>query len=204
MLKGQVIRVALLSVGLACVGGFAFAQGRTELGVADSFVVQGTTGTKADPDVNLAGYTLFGTNGAGALSVTSGVGNVYIQNNLEVGSKLFLHGQGLVFPDATTQTTAYVAGNGTGTLLSGECDTNRLDMLFSTNYVITGVKVMQSPNIPQWVQVYVNGSQMDAFALSSNTAARTVSISLAAFDRLGISCTNISGTILFSFEGRRL
>jgi hypothetical protein len=200
MLRGQVIRVAYLTVGLAFVGGMAFAQERTELGVADSFVVEGTVGTKADPDVKLAGYTMFGTNGVGAWSVTSGVGNVYIQNSLEVGSNLFLHGNGIVFPDATTQATAYVAG---GSLLSGECDTNRQDMLFSTNYVITGVKVMQSPIIPQLIQVYVNGSVVDAFSLSSNTAARDVSFNLAAFDRLGISCTNINGTILFCFEGRR-
>jgi hypothetical protein len=197
------IRIAFVLIGCVLACRLASAQGRTELGVADSFVVQGTSGTKADPDVKLAGYTLFGTNAAGALSVTSGAGNVYIQNSLEVGSNLYLHGGGLVFPDATTQTTAYTAGNITGPLLSGECDTNRLDILVSTNYIITGIKVLQTPVVPQMIEIYVNGTAVDAFALSTNTVARSLSFSLAAFDRLGIACTNLNGTVLFSFEGRR-
>lgn len=196
--------MAFLLAAIILVGRFASAQGRTELGVSDSFVVQGTAGSKTDPDVKLAGYTLFGTNAAGAVAVTSGVGNVYIQNSLEVGSNLYLRGNGLVFPDATTQTTAYVSSNIIYTLVSGECDTNRLDMLFSTNYVITGVKVQQSVVIPQVIQVYSNGTVVDSFALAANTAARGLSFGMAAFDRLGISCTNINGTVLFSFEGRRL
>lgn len=184
-------------------GRSAGAQGRIEMGVADSFVVQGTSGTKSDPDVKLAGYSVFGTNVAGAYAVTSGVGNVYIQNSVEIGSNLYLHGDGLVFPDATIQTTAYVASNIISTLVSGECDTNRLDILASTNYVITGVKIMQSPVIPQMIQIYSNGTTVDAFVFATNTVARSLSFSLAAFDRLGIACTNINGTVLFVFEGRR-
>lgn len=198
----QSIRLAVLWGTFILSGLSAMAQGRTEMGVADSFVVQGKTGSKTDPDVNLAGYTLFGTNAAGAVAVTSGVGNVYIQNSLEIGSSLYLQGNGLVFPDATTQATAYIVSP-LSSLVSGECDTNRLDILVGTNYVITGVKVMQNPVIPQLIQVYSNGTAVGSLTLSTETAAGALSLNLAAYDRLGIACSNLNGTVLFVFEGRR-
>jgi hypothetical protein len=180
----------------------AGAQSRTELGVADSFVVQGMSGSKTDPDVKLSGYTLFGTNAAGAVAVTSGVGNVYIQNSLEVGSNVYLRGVGLIYPDVTTQTTAYVKTQACS-LASGECDTNRLDVLFSTSYRINAVRVWQASVLPQAIRVYTNGVQADSFDLSTASASRTVVFNMQMYDRLGIACTNTGGTVLFCFEGYR-
>ncbi len=198
----QSISLTVLWMTIIFAGLSALAQGRIEMGVADSFVVEGKTGSKTDPDVTLAGYTLFGTNAAGAVAVTSGVGNVYIQNSLEIGSSLYLRGNGLIFPDATTQATANVISP-LSSLVSGECDTNRLDILVGTNYVITGVKVMQTSVIPQFIQVYSNGTVVGSFALATSTAASDLSLNLAAYDRLGIACSNLNGTVLFVFEGRR-
>jgi len=204
-LKGPCSAVAVILMGVLLAGMPANAQDRTELGVADSFSVQGTSGSKADPDVKLFGYTLFGTNASGAVAVTSGVGNVYVQNSLEVGSNVYLHGAGLVFPDASVQTTAYTTNAVIATMVvAGECDTNRLDILFSTNYIVTGVKVLQAPVIAQEIRVYTNGTVADTFTLSSESASHSLSLGLGAFDRLGIACTNLNGIVLFSFEGRRL
>lgn len=190
----------VLGIATACMQ--AVAQTRTELGVADSFVVQGMSGSRLDPDVKLFGYSVFGTNAAGAIAVTSGVGNVYIQNNLEVGSNLYLHGAGLVFPDVTTQTTAYVRTQ-SFSLASGECDTNRLDVLFSMPYRINAVRVWQANAYQQSIRLYTNGVQVDAFDLSASSASRAMSLTLQMYDRLGIACTNTSGTVLFCFEGYR-
>ncbi len=45
-----------------------------------------------NPDLQVNGFAVFGTNAAGATSVTSGWGNVYIQQGAEIGSNLVVHG----------------------------------------------------------------------------------------------------------------
>lgn len=200
-MKISIIRTIVVMGGLLFSGFLAWSQERTELGVADSFTVNGTRGTKDDPDVKLSGFTVFGTNASGAVAVTSGVGNAYMQGSLEVGSNIHVHGVGIVFPDSTTQTTAFASGSLGSSLVSGECDTNRTDILMSTNYVVTSVKVQQSPVIPQGVQVYSNGVPVVLFGVGAGMAEQALSLNLGAFDRLGIACTNLSGTVLFVFEG---
>lgn len=88
-------------------------------------------------------------------------------------------------------------------LVGGECDTNRLDILCATNYTITGVKVLQTAGVPQLIRVYTNGVSVDAFALTTDRVERALSLTVGPFDRLGIACTNLGGTVLFSFEGHR-
>ena len=46
-----------------------------EAGFRDDLTVSGRTGTKGDPDLEVAGYSAFGTNYSGASFVTSGVGS---------------------------------------------------------------------------------------------------------------------------------
>ncbi len=176
-----------------------------ETGIEDDLTVKGQGGSKADPDFEAWGFSAFGTNYNGASFATSGVGNVFIQNHLEVGSNLYLRGVGLIFPDNTTQTTAQTSGSLTenSTLVSGECDTNRLDILFSTNFLITAVKVFQSPAISQDILIYTNTLLVDTFSLAGPQGSRSLSFELGAYDRLGIACTNRDGTVLFSFEGRK-
>ena len=105
---------------LAClVAVAAMAQDPSiEAGFRDDLTVSGLTGSKADPDLEVAGYAAFGTNYSGALFVTSGVGQVYIQRNLEVGSNVYARGS-VIFADGTAQATAYNT-NAVYTLASGE------------------------------------------------------------------------------------
>ena len=199
--------VQAASNGLSVGGGqLAVVSNRVGIGTIAPSAVLEVTGGGADGIVAFMtdGYAVFGTNVDGASAVTSGVGNVYIQNSVEVGSNIHFHGSGIVFPDATIQTTAYTTNAMIATMVGGECDTNRVDILFTTNYVVTGVKVLQTPVIPQTVYVYTNGVLVDTFALTTDRVSRVLSLGLGTFDRLGIACTNVSGTVLFSFEGRRL
>jgi hypothetical protein len=193
-------RRQVLIAGLAALlfGGGMVLQAQdagTEMGVADDLTVRGRQGTKSDPDLEVHGYSAFGTNYAGALVATSGVGNVFIQNRLEVGA-------GVVYPDGTAQATAYNT-NAVFTLASGECDTNRVDILFSVNYLVSRVTVFQSPVTDQGVSVFRNGSSVTTFPFTGASTSQTLSVSIDSSDRLGILCTNVNGTILFAFEGRR-
>lgn len=45
-----------------------------------------------NPDLQVNGFAVFGTNAAGASVVTSGWGSVYIQYGAEIGSNLVVHG----------------------------------------------------------------------------------------------------------------
>ena len=171
----------------------------TEMGAEDDLTVRGVQGTKSDPDFEARGYSAFGTNFTAATVATSGVGNVYIQNRLEIGAGVYVRGGGVIYPDNTTQTTAIAMFS----LASGECDTNRLDILFGTNYLVSGVSVWQSPAIGQTMNIYSNGVVVDSFALTGSSATRSLSINMVPLDRLGIAGTNINGTVLFCFQGSR-
>lgn len=172
-----------------------------EAGFEDDVTIRGRTGTRSDPDLEVQGYTAFGTNFSTASFVTSGVGQVYIQRSLEIGSNLFLRSSA-IFPDGSVQTTAYTT-NAIIMLASGECDTNRVDMLISSQYLVSTVRVWQASAIGQAVTVFLNGSSVSTFNFSTVSATSALAINLSPADRLGILCTNVNGTVLFSFEGRR-
>ena len=48
--------------------------------------------SKDDPDLQVVGFTIFGTNVTGATSITSGRGSVYIDGGLQVNSNIVLNG----------------------------------------------------------------------------------------------------------------
>jgi hypothetical protein len=48
-------------------------------------------GSAANPDLQVGGYSVFGTNTTGATSVTSGWGNVYIDGSLQIRSNLYVN-----------------------------------------------------------------------------------------------------------------
>ncbi len=56
-------------------------------------VTLGDGGDVNSPDMQVLGYTVFGTNTANATSVTSGWGNVYIDDSLEIASNLVVQGE---------------------------------------------------------------------------------------------------------------
>jgi hypothetical protein len=92
---------------LALMCALAFAQpakaqdNGTEFGVADDLTVLGSTGTWADPDVEIKGFTLFGPAG-GPQVIASTNGNVAINGNLQVnatsyfGSSVTIAGQAII------------------------------------------------------------------------------------------------------------
>ncbi|MFC1452188.1 hypothetical protein ACFLSJ_02440 [Verrucomicrobiota bacterium] len=85
------IGIGVVTVLLACSLAPAQDAG-VEFGVEDDLTVQGTGGTKDDADVEVKGYSVFGSSGADATTVTQGVGNVFIEEHLEVGSNVFVQG----------------------------------------------------------------------------------------------------------------
>lgn len=190
-----------LTAGVLAFGGIALAQDTgVEAGFEDDVTIRGRGGNKADPDLEVQGYTAFGTNYSAASFVTSGVGQVFIQRNLEVGSNLYARAS-VVFPDGTAQTTAF-STNKAHMLASGECDTNRIDILFSSNYLVNTLRVWQASAAGQAVSVFLNGSSVTTFPFSTTSTTIPLSVNIAAFDRLGILCTNVNSTVLFAFEGR--
>ena len=86
---------------------------------------------------------------------------------------------------------------------AGECDTNRLDVLFGTNYTMTSICVWQDSTDNQMVFLYKNGTQFDSVFFNTATASKTFSISLQKFDRLGVASSNINNVVNFCFQGRK-
>jgi hypothetical protein len=67
------------------------ADAGLETGIEDDLTVSGTNGTKADADLEVKGYTVFGSSGANAQVVTSGVGSVYVDGQAEIESNAFFN-----------------------------------------------------------------------------------------------------------------
>ena len=200
-MKLPMYRIVASAIACLLARAVSAADVGVESGVADDLTVYGQGGDRTDPDLEVKGYSAFGTNAAAAARVTSGPGNVFIGGSLEVARAIHAGTGGVVFADGTTQTTAAVVSH---PLLSGECDTNRLDILVGTNYAVRAVKVWQSPAVGQTINVYSNGTVVSSFSLGGASASQGLTLNLAAFDRLGIACTNLAGTVLFTFEGSRL
>ena len=83
----------------------SFAQDvRVEQGYTDDLTITSQNGNKDSPNVQVLGYSGFGTNLSGALSLTNGAGAVYVQNNVEIRSNLFVGSQlgvGTPFPSSS-------------------------------------------------------------------------------------------------------
>ena len=86
---------------------------------------------------------------------------------------------------------------------SGECDTNRLDVLFGTNYTMTSICVWQDSTDNQMIFLYKNGVQFDSIFFNTLTASKTFSVSLQKFDMLGVASSNVNNVINFCFQGRK-
>jgi hypothetical protein len=91
----------------------------------------------------------------------------------------------------------------TTSIVSGECDTNRTDILFSTNFTINSVYVFQDSTSAQGVYLYTNSVVFDSFFFSSKNASHSFNVSVGQFDRLGIATSNTVSTIDFCFQGKR-
>ncbi|MFC1452189.1 hypothetical protein ACFLSJ_02445 [Verrucomicrobiota bacterium] len=72
------------------------------LGAEDDLTVSGTNGTTTDADAEIKGFSVFGSSGADAETVTSGAGSVFIEEHLEVGSNVYVQGSVAVTGDVTS------------------------------------------------------------------------------------------------------
>ncbi len=59
------------------------------IGLAHNLKADG--GSAANPDLQVGGYTVFGTNTTGATTIQSGWGNVYIDGSLQIRSNLYVN-----------------------------------------------------------------------------------------------------------------
>ena len=109
-------------------------------GFVPAYSARADGGDVNNPDMQVNGFALFGTNAAGASSVTSGWGSVYIQRSAEVGSNLVVHGS--ISSGDTIQMNRY-----------------RLD---KTVQVLTGLAAIQPTN--SYIQVQGNMGNVDILA----------------------------------------
>lgn len=72
-------------------------------------------GNIATPDLQVEGFTVFGTNTAAATSVTSGWGNVYIDGSLQLGSNLVVNGSATGMQNVATEAISFTYTNQTVT-----------------------------------------------------------------------------------------
>jgi hypothetical protein len=87
-------------------------------------------------------------------------------------------------------------------LVSGECDTNLVEILFSTNYTVAAVSVYQPAAVSRTVYVYTNGLPVTTFSLSAqnDTFAFSPPLPLARYVRLGIAVSETNSVLQFCFE----
>ena len=84
----KIIKVTL-ALFCACVFiNSAYADNNTEFGIEDDLTVLGNTGDIADPDVEIAGFTVFGTTKTGTM-YAAGAGAVAIGEELQVDSTAY-------------------------------------------------------------------------------------------------------------------
>ena len=86
------LRFFLLALPLFAVSLPLCAQGQTELGVKDDLSVFGTGGTALDPNVELKGFTVFGSTQALYPGAVIGNGNVVVNGVLAVSSGAYFTG----------------------------------------------------------------------------------------------------------------
>ena len=86
------LRFSLLALPLFALSLQLRAQGQTELGVKDDLSVFGTNGTLDDPNVEIKGFTVFGSTQTSYTGAVSGPGNVVVNGALAVSSGAYFTG----------------------------------------------------------------------------------------------------------------
>lgn len=68
------------------------ADNETEFGAQDDFVALGTNGTWSDPDVEIYGFSIFGSTVGITPKISASTGSVFIGGNLQVNSTAYIEG----------------------------------------------------------------------------------------------------------------
>ncbi|MFA6434742.1 MAG: hypothetical protein WCW52_08600, partial [Elusimicrobiales bacterium] len=92
---GRVSRLAFSLCFLACgIGPLASGlYSQTELGSEDDLTVKGVDGTMMDPDVEIKGFSLFGSTGAAqTVNIPQTPGNIYVSGFVQVSSGAYFIG----------------------------------------------------------------------------------------------------------------
>lgn len=92
------------------------ADNNTEFGVEDDLTVLGTEGTWSDPDVEIKGFTVFGANPSADTYATDSVGSVYIADDLQVQSEVYLTATTRILPGVDQDTRVLVQDTSGGQL----------------------------------------------------------------------------------------
>ena len=69
-----------------------YADNATEFGIEDDLTILSTAGTAPDPDVEIRGFTLFGSTQAAYTGAVVGAGNVVVNGYLAVSSGMYVNG----------------------------------------------------------------------------------------------------------------
>ena len=88
------------------------ADNGTEFGIADDLSVYGTTGSWADPDVEIKGFTVFGDNATGTNHIAAAPGNVGIRGNLQVDATSYFGSSVTIAGSAAIGSSLNVGGYG--------------------------------------------------------------------------------------------
>lgn len=84
---------ALLAVVLLAWAPAAYAADNgTEFGIEDDLTVLGTEGTQADPDVEIRGFSLFGSSAGVTMQIPAEPGNVLFGGEVQVSSGIYVTG----------------------------------------------------------------------------------------------------------------
>ncbi|MCM2267521.1 MAG: hypothetical protein NDI60_07060 [Elusimicrobiales bacterium] len=137
-------RTALLALLLLSAASFGAPglRAQSELGAEDDLTVLGDDGTAADPDVEVKGFSVFGTTQPVYPGpVQSGAGNVVINGHLTVSSGAYFTGISS-FSDVTK---TYVAGGVAGDVLAKNAITGALQWVPLSS--VSGLAVSSAANL---------------------------------------------------------
>ena len=167
-----------------------YAQGQTELGVKDDLSVFGTNGTFDDPNVEIKGFTVFGSTQTSYTGAVNGPGNVVVNGTLAVSSgayftgvSTFSSGMYVMAPGSAATDMAQIWRNSGGAIVSSMSATG---VMMATKFVgdgsgLIGVAAGSYPG-------YINASQVNSgsFQNGAYTFPNTLTVTgAAAFNNPG-------------------
>ena len=117
----KMIKIALALLFACAFVNSAYAQ--TEFGIQDDLTVLGTDGDIADPDVEVAGFTVFGTT-TSAIMYADGAGDVAIGGDLQVDTTAYFVGQSSF---TSGPASIFVQGGSDGQVMTYDSATGALE-----------------------------------------------------------------------------
>lgn len=118
----RLIRVFIALACVAAAGRLAHAADNgTEFGIEDDLTVLGTGGTAADPDLEVKGFSVFGsTQSAPALVIPVAPGNIFANGYVQVSSGLYVAGSSTFTSTVNlpAPTALYVSGGNNGQVMT--------------------------------------------------------------------------------------